>query len=73
VKYTTEEWVSGNGRNRCAAVCCGELTIATYHVRDSGKSYRAQAEAHTARLNAEHLAEMSKASRQADAQREVAL
>ena len=54
--YTVEEYVSGNQRNRCAGVFLGDECVASYHVADYGSSYRAQAEAHAARLNAERKA-----------------
>lgn len=50
--YTVEEWVSGNGRNRCASVCKGEEVVAAYHIRDYGRGFLKIAQAEADRLNA---------------------
>lgn len=51
--FEVREFVSGNGRNRCAGVFDGENCVACYHMRDVGKRYLSIAQAHADRLNAE--------------------
>lgn len=48
---TIVEAVSGNGRNRCAAVVIAGKVEASYHVADYGAKYREFAEAHARRVN----------------------